>query len=63
LAKKILVSFKETPEDLKLYKEIQSHSDKSAFIKDHLRGIQEKNIQKVQNNQIQSNELSEIMNL
>ena len=34
MAIKINTSFKETDEDMKIYLEIQSHSDKSSFIKD-----------------------------
>lgn len=36
---RITVSFKNTPEDLELYNEIMKHSDRSAYVKDRLRGI------------------------
>lgn len=39
MARKVIVSFKNNTEDDKLFNEIIGHSDKSAYIKDKLRGI------------------------
>lgn len=39
MAKKILVSFKENPEEQALYEYITSKSDKSAFIKEILKEV------------------------
>ncbi len=35
---KITISFKHNKEDLELYNEIMKHSDKSAYVKDILKG-------------------------
>ncbi|QAT40812.1 hypothetical protein [Clostridium sp. JN-9] len=49
MARRLIISFKNTPEDNKLYEEIQKHSDKSAYVKDVLKGIIEKKIEQSTN--------------
>lgn len=37
--KRIVINFKNTPEDIKLYEELKRHSSISGYIKDILKGI------------------------
>lgn len=39
--KRIVINFKNTEEDLKLYEELKKHSSMSGYIKDVLRGLVE----------------------
>ena len=39
--KRIVINFKNTPEDIKLYNELKKHSSMSGYIKDVLRGLVE----------------------
>ena len=39
--KRIVINFKNTPEDIKLYEELKKHSSMSGYIKDVLRGLVE----------------------
>ena len=36
---RIVINFKNTPEDIKLYQELKKHSSISGYIKDILKGI------------------------
>ncbi len=37
--KRVIINFKNTPEDLALYSELKKHSSISGYIKDILRGV------------------------
>lgn len=37
--KRIVINFKNTPEDIELYKELKKHSSISGYVKDILKGI------------------------
>jgi len=37
--KRIVINFKNTPEDIELYNELKKHSSMSGYIKDVLRGL------------------------
>lgn len=37
--KRVIINFKNTPEDLALYNELKKHSSISGYIKDILRGV------------------------
>ncbi|GAA0825170.1 hypothetical protein [Clostridium tertium] len=37
--KRIVINFKNTPEDIKLYEELKKHSSLSGYVKDVLRGL------------------------
>lgn len=39
--KRIVINFKNTPEDIKLYEELKKHSSISGYVKDVLRGLTE----------------------
>lgn len=39
--KRIVINFKNTEEDIKLYEELKKHSSMSGYIKDVLRGLVE----------------------
>lgn len=38
---RIVINFKNTPEDIELYNKLKRHSCMSAYIKDYLRGLVE----------------------
>jgi hypothetical protein len=62
---RIVVNFKNTPEKIALFEELNKHSSPGSYIKDVFKGIENKDkaVSKIKNNQIKSDELSEIMNL
>ena len=39
--KRIVINFKNTPDDISLYEELKKHSSMSGYIKDVLRGLVE----------------------
>ncbi|SCJ51383.1 Uncharacterised protein [uncultured Clostridium sp.] len=46
---RIVINFKNTPEDIKLYEELKRHSSISGYIKDILKGITTKEEKKETN--------------
>jgi len=52
--KPIALSFKNTPEDMELYKWIISHSNLSGFIKDTLRAVKGNDIFKKENKDVET---------
>lgn len=63
---KLVISFKNNKDELELYNEIIKHSDKSAYVKDVLRGIINKNNQVPTQNINNSEEddlLSQLVNI
>lgn len=43
--KRIVINFKNTPEDINLYEELKKHSSMSGYIKDVLRGLVENKLE------------------
>lgn len=43
--KRIVINFKNTPEDIELYNELKKHSSMSGYIKDVLRGLVENKLE------------------
>lgn len=55
--RRIVVSFKNTPEDIELFNLISRYSDKSAYVKDTLRGVMKNTIaeQKTEEKPVEDN--------
>lgn len=54
---RIVINFKNTPEDIELYNKLKRHSCMSAYIKDYLRGlfddeVKEEETKKVKNSDV-----------
>lgn len=62
--KRIVINFKNTEEDIRLYEELKKHSSMSGYIKDVLRGLVENkaNTEK-QNEDINEEDIDDILNL
>lgn len=62
--KRIVINFKNTEEDTKLYEELKRHSSMSGYIKDVLRGLVENkaNVEK-QDKEINEEDIEDILNL
>lgn len=43
--KRIVINFKNTPEDINLYEELKKHSSMSGYVKDVLRGLVENKLE------------------
>lgn len=63
--KRIVINFKNTEEDLKLYEELKKHSSISGYIKDLLRGLVDNKavINKKEHKEDISEDIEEILNL
>lgn len=63
--KRIVINFKNTPEDIKLYEELKKHSSISGYVKDVLRGLTENKAfgDKREINDDISKSIEDIMNL
>lgn len=62
--KRIVINFKNTEEDIRLYEELKKHSSMSGYIKDVLRGLVENkaNTEK-QDEDISEEDIDDILNL
>lgn len=55
--RRIVINFKNTPDEIELYENLKKHSSVSAYIKDVLKGVSEINIKQNSNDDIDVNDI------